>query len=139
MNGEILIVDDDSAHLSMLRTVLNGWGYQTGEAEDGADAIAEVREKPFDCILMDVRMANVGGIEALKEIKVINPAIPIIIMTAYSSVDTAVQAAKAYVKWESPGKDWQKRRAAFPYPDKIGYRPGESIFPDRPEMFLMTP
>lgn len=94
MKGEILIVDDDSAHLSMLRTVMSGWGYQTVEAEDGADAISEVREKPFDCILMDVRMANIGGIEALQEIKLINPAIPIIIMTAFSSVDTAVQAMK---------------------------------------------
>ncbi len=94
MKGEILIVDDDGAHLSMLRTVLTGWGYQTAEVEDGADAITEVREKPFDCILMDVRMANVGGIEALAEIKIINPAIPIIIMTAFSSVDTAVEAMK---------------------------------------------
>ena len=94
MKGEILIVDDDNAHLSMLRTVLRGWGYQTVEAEDGEDAISEVRDKPFDCILMDVRMANIGGIEALHEIKSINPSIPIIIMTAYTSVDTAVQAMK---------------------------------------------
>lgn len=94
MKGEILIVDDDRAHLSMLRTVLSGWGYQTVEVQDGSDAISEVREKPFDCILMDVRMANVGGIEALKEIKFINPAIPVIIMTAFSSVDTAVEAMK---------------------------------------------
>jgi two-component system response regulator HydG len=94
MKGEILIVDDDKAHLSMLHTVLNGWGFQTVEVEDGSDAINEVRDKPFDCILMDVRMANVGGIEALQEIKTINPSIPIIIMTAYSSVDTAVEAMK---------------------------------------------
>lgn len=94
MKGEILIVDDDSAHLSMLKTVLSGWGYQTTEVEDGSDAIYQVRSKPFDCILMDVRMANIGGIEALSEIKTINPSIPIIIMTAYSSVDTAVQAMK---------------------------------------------
>lgn len=94
MKGEILIVDDDKAHLSMLNTVLNGWGFQTVEVEDGSEAINEVHDTPFDCILMDVRMANVGGIEALKEIKTINPAIPIIIMTAYSSVDTAVEAMK---------------------------------------------
>lgn len=94
MKGEILIVDDDNAHLSMLRTVLRGWGYQTVEAQDGEGAISEVRDKPFDCILMDVRMANIGGIEALHEIKSINPSIPIIIMTAYTSVDTAVQAMK---------------------------------------------
>ena len=94
MKGEILIVDDDPAHLSMLKTVLNGWGYQTAEVEDGEEAISEVRERPFDCILMDVRMAKVGGIEALSEIKIFNPAIPIIIMTAFSSVDTAVKAMK---------------------------------------------
>jgi two-component system response regulator HydG len=95
MKSEILIVDDDKAHLSMLKTVLKGWGYQTVEVEDGSEAIFQVQNKPFDCILMDVRMANIGGIEALNEIKSINPSIPIIIMTAYSSVDTAVQAMKS--------------------------------------------
>jgi two-component system response regulator HydG len=94
MKSEILIVDDDLAHLSMLKTVLKGWKYQTIEAKDGSEAITEVHGKTFDCILMDVRMANVGGIEALQEIKRINPSIPIIIMTAYSSVDTAVEAMK---------------------------------------------
>ena len=94
MKFEIMIVDDDKAHLSMLRTVLKAWGYQTTEVEDGSEAISNVREKPFDCLLMDVRMANVSGIEALVEIKKINPAIPIIIMTAYSSVGTAVEAMK---------------------------------------------
>jgi two-component system response regulator HydG len=95
MKIELLIVDDDKAHLSMLKTVLKGWGYQTVEVEDGSEAISQVQHKPFDCILMDVRMANIGGIEALTEIKSINPSIPIIIMTAYSSVDTAVQAMKS--------------------------------------------
>jgi two-component system response regulator HydG len=94
MKCEILIVDDDRAHLSMLKTVLKGWGYHAVEVEDGSDAISQVQSKPFDCILMDVRMAKVGGIEALNEIKSINPSIPIIIMTAYSSVNTAVQAMK---------------------------------------------
>jgi two-component system, NtrC family, response regulator HydG len=94
MKSEILIVDDDLAHLSMLRTVLKGWKHQTTEVKDGSEAITQVQEKTYDCILMDVRMANVGGIEALQEIKRINPSIPIIIMTAYSSVDTAVEAMK---------------------------------------------
>jgi two-component system response regulator HydG len=94
MNGSILVVDDDKAHLSMLTTILAGWGYETAGVEDGADAIACVREQPYDAVLMDVRMANIGGIEALQHIKDHNPAIPIIIMTAYSSVDTAVEAMK---------------------------------------------
>ncbi|MFZ5799343.1 MAG: sigma-54-dependent transcriptional regulator [Thermodesulfobacteriota bacterium] len=94
MSGDLLVVDDDRAHLSMLRTVLAGWGYRVTGVEDGGEAVAAVRERPFDGVLMDVRMAKVGGIEALQRIKAYNPAIPVIIMTAYSSVDTAVEAMK---------------------------------------------
>ncbi|BCL61427.1 acetoacetate metabolism regulatory protein AtoC [Desulfomarina profundi] len=94
MKGKILIVDDDTAHLSMLKTVLKGWGYKTNEADDGSTAISVAQDTVFDGILMDVKMAHVDGIEALQEIKKINPAIPIIIMTAYSSVETAVEAMK---------------------------------------------
>jgi two-component system response regulator HydG len=78
----------------MLRTLLGGWGYAVQEADDGARAIKKVHEKSYDLILMDVRMVEVSGLEALSEIKSFNPAIPIIIMTAYSSVETAVEALK---------------------------------------------
>ena len=94
MTASILIVDDDKAHLSMLKTILAGWGHAVVGVEDGGDAINKVQETPYDAVLMDVRMAKVSGIEALARIKEINPAIPVIIMTAYSSVDTAVEAMK---------------------------------------------
>lgn len=90
----ILVVDDDTAHRTMLKTLLSGWGYLIEEADDGSTAILKVEERAYDLILMDIRMIKVSGIEALKEIKIINPAIPIIIMTAYSSVETAVDALK---------------------------------------------
>ncbi len=93
-NLSILIVDDDLAHRTMLKKLLGGWGYKVFEADDGSVAIDEVRKKPFDLILMDIRMLKVSGIEALEQIKIINPAIPIIIMTAYASVETAVDALK---------------------------------------------
>lgn len=51
--------------------------------------------KVFDLVLCDVRMAEMDGIATLKEIKALNPAIPILIMTAFSSVETAVEALKA--------------------------------------------
>ena len=92
--SEILVVDDDSAHRTMLRTLLNGWQYDIIEADDGSTAIEKVRERPFDLVLMDVRMLKVSGLEALDEIKAFNPAIPVIIMTAYSSLETAVDAIK---------------------------------------------
>ena len=91
----ILVVDDDTAHRTMLKTLLSGWGYLIEEADDGSTAIEKVEEKAYDLILMDVRMVQISGIEALKDIKIINPAIPIIIMTAYSSVETAVDALKS--------------------------------------------
>ncbi len=94
MKGKILIVDDDKAHLSMLETLLKSLPQSTECVTDGEDAIREARENPYDVILMDVRMANVSGMEALREIKAFNPSIPIIIMTAYSSVDKAVEAMR---------------------------------------------
>jgi two-component system response regulator HydG len=94
IKNTILVVDDDLAHRTMLRTLLAGWGYAVVEADDGSAAIAQVRDRPFDLILMDVRMVKVSGLEALTEIKAFNPAIPVIIMTAYASVETAVEALK---------------------------------------------
>jgi two-component system response regulator HydG len=93
--NSVLVVDDDSAHRTMLRTLLTGWGYSIFEADDGSKAIEKVYEQAFDLILMDIRMITVSGLEALNEIKVFNPAIPVIIMTAYSSVETAVEALKS--------------------------------------------
>jgi two-component system response regulator HydG len=92
--GTILVVDDDRAHRTMLRTLLGGWGYSVQETDDGAGAIDEVHERPYDLVLMDVRMVKISGLEALPEIKRHNPAIPVLIMTAYSSVQTAVDALK---------------------------------------------
>jgi two-component system response regulator HydG len=94
ISGNILVVDDDQAHRTMLRTLLGGWGFSVEETDDGAGAIERVHEKSYDLVLMDVRMVEVSGLEALPEIKKFNPAIPIIIMTAYSSVETAVEALK---------------------------------------------
>jgi two-component system response regulator HydG len=91
---KVLVVDDDSAHRTMLRTLISGWGYAVSEADDGAAAIESVKAASFDLVLMDVRMVKVSGLEALEKIKSYNPAIPVIIMTAYSSVETAVEALK---------------------------------------------
>ena len=90
----ILVVDDDTAHRTMLRTLVGGWGYEISEADDGEAAIRLVRERAYDLVLMDVRMLKVSGLEALAAVKAINPAIPVVIMTAFSSVETAVAALK---------------------------------------------
>ncbi len=93
--GRILVVDDDLAHSTTLKTLLSIWGYDVICVEDGEDAVYFVKKTPFDLILMDIKMIKIDGIEALKRIKGYNPAIPIIMMTAYSSVESAVEALKA--------------------------------------------
>ena len=90
----ILVVDDDAAHRSMLRTVLASWGYAVAEAVDGDEAVDIVREKSPDVVLTDVRMARMDGIHALKEILAYNPALPVLLMTAYSSVESVVEALR---------------------------------------------
>lgn len=93
--SHILIVDDDVNHRAMLRALLSEWGANTDEAGSGTEAVALSKEQPYDLILMDVQMAGMTGIEALRVIKAYNPAIPILIMTAYSNVENAVEAIKA--------------------------------------------
>ncbi len=92
--ARILVVEDDAAHRAMLKTVLGSWGHAVSTAEDGDEAVAMVRGQPFDAVLSDVRMARVDGIHALEEILKYNPALPVVLMTAYSSVDTAVRALR---------------------------------------------
>ncbi|ATM75282.1 sigma 54-interacting transcriptional regulator [Serratia fonticola] len=94
-NAHILLVEDDLSHCTILQALINGWGYRVSVAHNGRQAFEQVRAQPFDLILSDVRMAEMDGIAALKAIKSYNPAIPILIMTAYSNVESAVEAIKA--------------------------------------------
>ena len=92
---KILVVDDEPSQRKMLKANLSLDGYQVFEAEDGQEAISRVADEYYDLILMDNRMSNIDGIEALREIKKISPGIPVIIMTAYASVETAVEALQS--------------------------------------------
>jgi len=93
-NVKILVVDDERVHRFMLTSLLREWGWNCSEADDGTTAVTAVENGPFDAILMDVRMTTMDGMEALQKIHAINPAIPVVIMTAFSSVDSAVEAIK---------------------------------------------
>lgn len=90
----VLIVDDDAAHRMMLVTLMEEWGYGVEEARDGLEAVERIRRGPVDLILMDLRMPRLDGIEATQAIHGYNAAIPIIILTAYSSIPSAVEALK---------------------------------------------
>ena len=87
----ILVVDDDIAHRTMLRILL-GWEYEIVEADCGSKAIEKIQDAPFDLVLMDVCMPEISGVEALDRIKAAKPRVPVIMMTAYSSSETAAEA-----------------------------------------------
>lgn len=91
----ILVVDDDPAHRLMLTTLLADWGYRVLEADGGFAAVHRVERQPLDAVIMDVRMPDMDGIEATRRIHQYNPALPVIVLTAFSSVPSAVEALKA--------------------------------------------
>ncbi len=93
-NTKLLIVDDDESHRLMLKAVLSEEGCRINEAGDGKEAVELVEENDFDLILMDIRMAGMSGIDALKIIKAKRPELPILLMTAYGTVKSAVEALK---------------------------------------------
>jgi two-component system response regulator HydG len=95
MKERILVVDDEQSHRTMLKAVLTKEGYDISEADDGISAVKAVESESFDLILMDIRMTDMDGIEAMGQIKKMSPSIPVIMMTAYASIKTAVEALKS--------------------------------------------
>ena len=95
MKERILVVDDEQSHRTMLKAVLTKEGYDISEADDGISAVKAVESESFDLILMDIRMTDMDGIEAMGQIKKMSPSIPVIMMTAYASIKAAVEALKS--------------------------------------------
>ena len=90
----ILVVDDEEQMRDLLVKVLERKGYQVSVCGNGAEALAFLEREPADLVVTDVRMPGLTGMEALRAIKELNPEIVVIIMTAFGSIDQAVQAVK---------------------------------------------
>ncbi|MBW1972260.1 MAG: sigma-54-dependent Fis family transcriptional regulator [Deltaproteobacteria bacterium] len=90
----ILIVEDEKFQRDMLIGFLKKEGYKVKGAESGFEAIELIKKEQFDIVLLDYKMPKKTGIETLEEIKGINPEISVIMMTAYGSVETAIESMK---------------------------------------------
>ncbi|MBU4447688.1 MAG: response regulator, partial [Proteobacteria bacterium] len=92
--GHILIVDDDAQLRQSFEKLLNAEGHTVKTASSGEAAISLVKAAVPDLVIMDVRMPGMSGLEAFRAIHEIEPKLPVIIMTAYSTTDTAIEATK---------------------------------------------
>ena len=92
--GHILIVDDDAQLRQSFEKLLNAEGHTVKTASSGEAAIALVKDAVPDLVIMDVRMPGMSGLEAFRAIHEIEPKLPVIIMTAYGTTDTAIEATK---------------------------------------------
>ena len=89
----ILIVDDEELNLILLSDMLDETGnYKIDAAPNGKVAWNMVQENCYDLIITDIRMPEMDGIELLRLVKEFNPSIPIIVVTAFASIKTAVEA-----------------------------------------------
>lgn len=91
----ILIVEDGRSQREMLRDFLVSEGHRVMEAENGEAAVKTVASHHFDLILLDYKMPGMDGLAVLKEVKRINHEIDVVIITAYGTIETAVEAIKA--------------------------------------------
>jgi DNA-binding NtrC family response regulator len=91
---KILIVDDESEMRVALETTLKREKYQLTCAEDGKQALDKIEDDDFDLILTDVRMPKLNGLELLRAVKEKSPKTQVVMMTAYGTIDNAVEAMK---------------------------------------------
>lgn len=91
---KILIVDDEL----VMRKSLSGWlerdGYKVDTAESGEEAIEKLKETRFDLLLVDIKMEGISGLDVLKHVKENDPDVAVVMITAYGSISTAIEAMK---------------------------------------------
>lgn len=94
MKPKILIVDDEPDICRALEFLLKREGYTVTSANSGEDAIEKLKTDGFDVVITDLKMGRVDGMAVLEKAKEINPDIPVIMMTAFASIESAVEAMK---------------------------------------------
>lgn len=92
--ASILVVEDKDAMQQMLSATLLDEGYEVDIASDGQEGIRKAREKRYDLVLTDLKLPGADGIEVLSEVKEVDPETSVIVMTAFGTVESAVEAMK---------------------------------------------
>ena len=90
----ILVIEDKDSMQRMLTATLESEGYEVDAASDGQTGIDQAREKRYDLVLTDLKLPSMDGLQVLSELKEIDPETSVILMTAYGTIETAVQAMR---------------------------------------------
>jgi DNA-binding NtrC family response regulator len=93
-SSSILVVDDDQRNREMLAEALSEAGFRIDIACDGVEALGKINQVTYDALLSDIRMVPVSGLDLLDSVRKAIPEMPIVLLTAFGSVDTAIQAMK---------------------------------------------
>jgi putative two-component system response regulator len=93
-NNSLLVVDDDPYVLESLSSLLAEFGYAVSTCRSGREALEKIKEQRFDVVLTDINMPEVTGIELLRHIRIIDPQLPVILLTAFAELDVAIDAIK---------------------------------------------
>ncbi len=93
-SSSILVVDDDQRNREMLAEALSEAGFSVDIACDGVEALGKINQETYDALLSDIRMVPLSGLDLLDSVRKAIPEIPIVLLTAFGSVDTAIQAMK---------------------------------------------
>src|ERR1700752_430910 len=92
MSSRILIVDDDEVSCQLFAETLEQENYRVDQARSGDEALALLRDNPYDLLLIDVRMPGMTGLEVTRTVHEKQASLPIIVMTAFGSMETAIEA-----------------------------------------------
>jgi two-component system, NtrC family, response regulator HydG len=90
----LLVVDDDRAILTLIGTIALAEGFDVATTVSGEDAMKQLRERPSDLVLVDLRMPGITGLDVLKALREANPRVKVVLMTGFGTIDTAVEAVK---------------------------------------------
>ena len=93
-HGSILVIDDEEIMREILQTLLEREGYAVRVAASGQEGLDLARALPFDAVIVDVMMPGIDGIATLEELKTIDEDLPVVMVTAFASIETAIAAMK---------------------------------------------
>jgi DNA-binding NtrC family response regulator len=94
-NGSILVIDDEAEIREGLELLLSSEGYTVTSAETGEAGLSRLEQEPYDLLLLDVSLPDRNGLDLLRDIRQRDPHLPIVLITAYGSIDMARQAFKS--------------------------------------------